>query len=454
MKQRRILSSLLAISMAMGMCGTMLPLTVCAAAVPASPLINRNGSVYSDSQGTAYAACNEIYYDAWYGTAPGYLAFDLSAVPKAQRGLVNLVWYATAWNSYDYTVKNENGQAAPAAYTISVNAAEGGAYPEDGWVDVVSIRENPYHSRQHVFDMTGYQWVRISIEEAQSGNTVSLNVDLHDCSAGVDSWIFYGDSITAGGMTTFSTGDGNFADLLQKRLPDYYPAQENGGIGGIFSTDGKNNMDRWLADFPGSYVSIAYGTNDCWGDQTGAERYYDNLVSMTEMILAAGKTPVVPKIPYSTEPGITANIEAYNAQIDRLYEAYPAVIAGPDFYSYLKAHPEYLGGDGVHLNTEGYNAMRILWAETMAEAIYEREDHPPTDPPVTEPMAGDVNEDGMLSMADVIALGKYLLGDTQQRYPNWRITADLDGSGILNGNDASLVIRQILLITPMPLAQS
>ncbi len=454
MKQRRILSSLLAISMAMGMCGTMLPLTVCAAAVPASPLINRNGSVYSDSQGTAYAACNEIYYDAWYGTAPGYLAFDLSAVPKAQRGLVNLVWYATAWNSYDYTVKNENGQAAPAAYTISVNAAEGGVYPEDGWVEVVSVTENTYHSRQHLLDLTGYQWVQISIIEAQSGSTVSLNVDIHDCSAGVDSWIFYGDSITAGGMTTFSSGDGNFADLIHKKLPAYYPAQENGGIGGIFSTDGKNNIDRWLTDFPGRYVSIAYGTNDCWGDQTGAERYYENLVYMTEAILAAGKTPVVPKIPYSTEPGISANIASYNAQIDRLYEAYPSVIKGPDFYSYLEAHPEYLGGDGVHLNTEGYNAMRILWAETMAEAIYLQEGISPPDPPVTQLQAGDVNEDGLLSIADVIALGKHLLNDAPLSYPHWSITADLDGNGILNGTDVTLVKRQILLFTPMPLTQS
>ena len=60
-----------------------------------------------------------------------------------------------------------------------------------------------------------------------------------------------------GGMVTFSAGEGNFADLLHGLDARFYPAQENGGIGGIFSTDGKNNIDRWLKQFPGQYASIA-----------------------------------------------------------------------------------------------------------------------------------------------------------------------------------------------------
>jgi len=426
------------------MTGAAFPVMPAAAAAPASPIINRNGSVYSDQQSTAYAACNDVYYDAWKGVEGSYLAFDLSEVPEAQRKLVDFAWYSTAWNSYDYTVKKESGQAAPAAYTISVNAAEGGSYPTEGWVEVAKVTENVYHSRQHLVDMEGYRWVQISIETAQSSGSVSLNVDIHDCSSGVDSWIFYGDSITAGGMTTFSTGDGNFADHVYD-LTGCYPAQENGGIGGIFSTDGRNNIDRWLADFPGTYVSIAYGTNDCWGNQTGAEKYYENLAYMIEAIEAAGKVAVLPTIPYSTEPGITANIESYNAQVYAIYEAYPSVIKGPDFYGIIEENPSYLSGDGVHPNSEGYNAMRKIWAETMAEAIYLAEDVPDAY------KAGDVNEDGSLSMADIVLFAKHLVCETPLDTEHWNVTADLNGDGVLDITDYSLVKRAVLLVTPMPL---
>lgn len=436
----------MSLAMAMTVAVLSVPVMLATAAAPASPIINRNGAVYSDQQSTAYAACNDVYYDAWKGVEGSYLAFDLSAVSEEQRGLIDFAWYSTAWNSYDYTVKNESGQAAPYAYTISVNAAEGGSYPTDGWVEVVKVTENVYHSRQHLVDMEGYQWVQITIDAAQSSGSVSLNVDIHDCSQGVDSWIFYGDSITAGGMTTFSTGDGNFADHIYD-LTGHYPAQENGGIGGIFSTDGRNNIDRWLGDFPGTYVSIAYGTNDCWGNQTGADKYYENLAYMVEAIQAVGKVAVLPTIPYSTEPGITANIESYNAKVYAIYEAYPDVVKGPDFYSILQENPSYLSGDGVHPNSEGYNAMRILWAEAMTEAIYQAESNVDPDPL----MAGDVNEDGALSMADIVVLAKHLIGEAPLETENWAVTADLDDNNALDAADLTLVKRAVLLVTPMPL---
>ena len=59
------------------MTGAAFPVMPAAAAAPASPIINRNGSVYSDQQSTAYAACNDVYYDAWKGVEGSYLAFDV-----------------------------------------------------------------------------------------------------------------------------------------------------------------------------------------------------------------------------------------------------------------------------------------------------------------------------------------------------------------------------------------
>ncbi|HAG13788.1 MAG TPA: lysophospholipase [Ruminococcus sp.] len=396
---------------------------------------NRTDCVYSDQQNTAYASCNDVYYDAWSGSKGSYLAYDLSAFQPEK---INVAWYSGAWNNYDYTVLNESAGASLSAYKIYVNAAEGGAYPETGWEEKVSVQDYTAHSGQNLLDFTGYHWVKLEVCGVQNGGTtVSLNVDIHDCSAGApDSWIFYGDSITAGGMVTFSAGDGNFADFVHRLDPRHYPAQENGGIGGIFSTTGKANIDRWLKQFPGTYVSIAYGTNDCWGNQTGAERYYENTVYMIEAVQKAGKTAVLPKIPYSTEPGITPYIGDYNAQIDRIYREYPDVIQGPDFYAWFQEHPEGLSADGVHPNADGYNEMRRLWAETAVEAIYSKAADPAA-------CSGDVNADGKNDAADAELLAAYLTG--KGTLPAGWKNADLNGDGRLHAGDLTLLKRLILM---------
>lgn len=402
--------------------------------------LNRDGAVYSDNQSSAYASCNAVYYDAWTGNIGSYLAYDLSACPAAQRQTVNLAWYSGAWGNYDYTVLNESAPASLSEYKIYINDAPGGAYPEDGWTEIAAITGNTTHSRQHIVEMDGSNWIKLEVLGIQNGgNTVNLNVDIHECTNGLaDSWMFFGDSITAGGMTTFSSGDGNFADLLHALDARFYPAQENGGIGGIFSTTGRENIDRWLEIFPGQYVSIAYGTNDCWGNQTGAEKYYENTVYMIEAIQAAGKTAVLPKISFSLESGVAAYIDDYNAMVDRIYEEYPSVIQGPDFYTYFEENPDGLSGDGVHPNEQGYNAMRRLWAETMYEAVYQNraESTPPT--------AGDINGNGTVEIADLVLLRKFLM--TAGPLTAAQATAaDLDQNGIVNAADLSLL--KALLLT-------
>ena len=88
--------------------------------------------------------------------------------------------------------------------------------------------------------------MNISKVDGKEGGTASVNFDIHNVSDGIsDSWLFLGDSITAGGMNNcYGTGFATFMNRLDSR---YFPIQENGGIGGITSTDGKNNIDRWLS---------------------------------------------------------------------------------------------------------------------------------------------------------------------------------------------------------------
>lgn len=396
-----------------------------------NPVISRNVPAYSSvNPATACAGNDDYYYSFWNGAAPeDYLAYDLSGVPEAQRQIIDAVWYNTS--AYDTIGMYSNRNMEPSDYTIEVNAAQGGDYPEDGWEIVETVTGNTLSSRQHLVDFAGYNWIRLHITgvDGKTSGTCMVNFDIHDVSNGIcDSWLFLGDSITAGGMNNcYGTGFATYLNRLDSR---YFPIQENGGIGGITSTDGRNNIDRWLETFPGKYVSIAYGTNDAWGNQTGAQTYYENTVYMVQAVLDAGKIPVLPKIPFATEAGVQNYEQDYNAMIDRIYTQYPQVIPGPDFYSILQEHPEYLSSDGVHPCSEGYEEMRRIWAETMYARVYRNTALPD----------GDINGDGVVSLADAVTLQKWLL----ELDGSATLTGDLTGDGVINGMDLALLRYKLL----------
>lgn len=372
------------------------------AEVTSNPVISQNCPVYSQTGMSSYAN-DEHYFSFWNSSGADYLAYDLSKVPEDQRQKVIAVWY-NATGAFDSTVVNGGSNGLPSDYTIEVNSAEGGAYPEDGWEVIETVTRNTLHSRQHIVDMNGYNWIRMNItgNDGKLGGNTSINMDIHNVSNGIsDSWIFYGDSITACGMMNcYGTG---FAEFVNQLDDKYFPIQENGGIGGITSTHGAENIDRWLEAFPGKYVSVAYGTNDAWGNPSNTEKYYKNTAYMVEKIIEAGKIPIIPKIPYATETAVGDNVPAYNAMIEKIYENYPEVIKGPDFETLFRENPDLLSSDGVHPNDNGYATMRELWASTMYETVYLADSE-------IKPVAGDVNSDDEFNVADLVMMQKWLLG--------------------------------------------
>lgn len=379
-----------------------LPCASVSADVIPNPVISRNCPVYSDAENTS-GINDEHYFSFWNAPAGSYIAFDLSGIPAEQRKKVIAVWYNTT-GAYDYTIlEHQSSMSCPSDYTIEVNKAEGGKYPEENWETVTTVKDNTCHSRQHAIDLEGYNWIRMNITGADGKDSgqVSINLDIHNISDGIsDSWIFYGDSITACGMhNCYGTGFATYVNRLDEK---YFPIQENGGVGGITSTHGAGKIDEWLSYFPGKYVSIAYGTNDCWGDQTGAGKYYENTAYMVEKIIESGKVPILPTIPYSLEPGVKNHLEKYNDMVRKIYATYPQVVKGPDFEELFKENPELLSHDGVHPNDTGYDTMRQLWASFMYENIYSTHDSPVT--------KGDTNSDGSVTSKDAAALVSYLLG--------------------------------------------
>ena len=283
--------------------------------------------------------------------------------------------------------------------------------------------------------MQGANWFRMRVTGAEG--KISLNLDIHNASQGnTDSWIFYGDSITAGGMgNAWGTSFAAHVHALDSR---FTPLQQNGGIGGISSTDGKENIDKWLSATAAHYVSIAYGTNDSWGNMNSADLYYENTKYMIDAVLTAGKVPVLPKIPYASNPDVGNYVGVHNAVIDRLYAEYgDRLVHGPDFEDYFKENPGNLSDDGVHPNADGYEAMRKLWAETMYEAVYTQEDIY---------LSGDVNGDGSVSVADAVMLQKWLLNAGTLTIPQ---AADIYEDGTVDVFDLAL-LKRMLLETAQP----
>jgi hypothetical protein len=86
--------------------------------------------------------------------------------------------------------------------------------------------------------------------------------------------------------------------------------------------------------------------------------------ALIDHIRAAGKEPVLARIPYTTAPGKDAPIQELNAVIDRL-TADNGLTPGPDLYSWFKAHPEELAPDGIHPEYVGSKSIARLWLAAL-----------------------------------------------------------------------------------------
>jgi chitodextrinase/lysophospholipase L1-like esterase len=341
------------------------------------PLISRGKPAFASS-GTASTANDSSYSSYWSPSAfPGWLAYNLSSVPAAQRTQVVVGWYNDPLTTpYDYKLINDVAYNLTRDYTIEVNPAPGGTTaPTTGWVTQATVVGNTYHSRQHLIDMTGYNWIRINITAGIGSGKPMLNMDVHDASAGAnDSWIFYGDSITEDGMAheppSFAGGT-NYSLLINSAKPAYFPAYEDAGIGGIGSPEGAANINKWLSTFPGKYVALDFGNTDVLSCGS-ADAYYNNYVTMVQAVLAANKVPVVPTIIWQVDSNTQSCGPAYITKVQQLYAAYPQIIKGPDFWTFFKANPSYISGDKIHPNETGYAAYRQQWANTMLNNVYNK----------------------------------------------------------------------------------
>lgn len=108
---------------------------------------------------------------------------------------------------------------------------------------------------------------------------------------------------------------------------------------------------------------IAVGQNDC-NAGTSIGSMETAMRRMIQIVLDAGKIPVVPTLRWTYTNGATtvANIEAWNARLVTIRADYPACITGPDVYTRAKAQGlSGLRSDRTHLNDAGVALTQEDW---------------------------------------------------------------------------------------------
>jgi acyl-CoA thioesterase I len=258
------------------------------------------------------------------------------------------------------------------------------------WTQVASVTNNTYRTRSHSFDFTGMSWVKMSVTAIptfSSANGLSLDeIEVHDTSVSYsrgripeDTWFFMGDSITAfwanrataTGTPPAYTNDPtshmpDFAQLINGDNTNYFPSMINGGIGGETSANALARLPANLADNPDYHFwALSYGSNDSAGNTQNTVSFKANMQAMITMLLANGRMPVIPHIPYAND-GQHNFITNFNAVIDNLV-ATNHILAGPDLYTFFKANTNQLQADGLHPNDAGMRSDNLLWAQAMRQ---------------------------------------------------------------------------------------
>lgn len=345
----------------------------------AFPATNANNATYG---GTNYWRCASAPAggaDSGPLTTPVHLAYDLSSIPSGQRQSVLLYWLNDpTTDNYNSALIGQNYFNVPSSYTIETNSAAGGSYPVAGWTTRATIAGSPYHSRQHLITMAEDNWIQINVSAVLGSgggvnSNVAINMDVFDVSAGAsDTWLFLGDSITARGLDHDDISLGPVLSAqIQALHPANLPTTEDGGIGGFTAADAATNISTWLGITPAHFIALNYGTNDANSGGILVTNFQANMTTCINAVIAAGKIPVIPTIPWGNTAGLLANVPTLNAVIAGLYNTFPSIIHGPDLYSFFNANQSLISGDGIHpTDPAGYLAYRQQWAQALVANVY------------------------------------------------------------------------------------
>ncbi|MCF6325026.1 MAG: GDSL-type esterase/lipase family protein [Gammaproteobacteria bacterium] len=218
-------------------------------------------------------------------------------------------------------------------------------------------------------------------------------------------YIAVGDSITAGAQDDIALDDvssdlrnsgGGFTPVLNNLLTQYrgYPNSIlNMGVASTTSFDGISMVSNALQANPNaSHVLLHFGANDRYqlasglgqygGDVGYAGSYKDNMQQIIDLVISAGKTPVLGKVaitytgcstctPFADAElaPVNATIREFNLVVEELVADNLTALVGPDWYSLFKDNPQLISADGIHPNGVGYQRMAREWLKLLEPTV-------------------------------------------------------------------------------------
>jgi acyl-CoA thioesterase-1 len=230
------------------------------------------------------------------------------------------------------------------------------------------VTGNPARTRAHAIAAPGRRWVRLVVTRLPAKvNEWGLHldeIDVHDLSAGGDDvWVFLGDSITAGVLDRAPNHQPGFAAQVARRHPGYHPAVIEAGKGAMHTAEAVAFTDRVLELCPDArVVAIGIGSND-W-DPVAFRR---DLLAIVARVRAAGKIPVIARMPYRSDTTATDFQARLNRVVDEVTRE-QGLLPGPDLHGWFKAHPERLT-DHLHMDDRGSLELIERWVDAV-EPLY------------------------------------------------------------------------------------
>jgi lysophospholipase L1-like esterase len=359
-----------------GVNGTTSNDTIKVKAVPAPrpvvpmPIISQGVPAYASSNQSSAASANDTSQNSMWTSSgtTAWLAYDLSSKPLAARQFVFVAWYDKSAMDYFFY----NGSDLAKDYSIEINmAAGGGSAPATGWITVFAVTGNNHSARQHEINMKGANWVRMRVTAGYTAN-IGLDMDVYDVSKGVtDFWLIMGDSIT---FMSMQRGGNNLQNRVHQFKNTAWPGIVEAAEGGTSSNTGLQIMNDVLVSFTGKFITLNYGTNDhpIEGGDTN-NTFFKRMDTLCMKIIAAGKTPVIPTVPWPhtgdtaiVSPATVSVAQQKVNMVYQLYAKYPTlVLPGPDLYTFFKNNQSLIGPGDVHPNGTGMEDIRQMWVATM-----------------------------------------------------------------------------------------
>jgi acyl-CoA thioesterase I len=324
-----------------------------------TPLISLGAWTTGSSTGTGRLVDGHFRGATWGGghPTPEQPAWVAIRLQRSYRKLL-LTW--TSSHNHDYF---EQFYGAPRDYRIETSADSTDG--EDGrWVLGAEVKDNPVRSRAHAVPFEGQRWIRMVVtrmpEKLNPWGLFLDEIELHDLTAGGnDIWVFLGDSISAGVFDRADERRPSFAESVAALHPGFTPAMINAGLPRLRSWEAIDRVDQVLALNPeATVVAITLGSND--GD---LDKLRAALGGIIDKIQAAGKIPLLARIPYQTKYD-QDYVAVKNQVVDQLIRE-RGLIPGPDLYGWFKARPNRLH-DGLHPDGPGSVDMSREFARAAA----------------------------------------------------------------------------------------